>query len=125
MPVMALSVLALSCGAGASEGALPEVHKSVAQICAEAKQDVVQANQQYTGAVLTASGVVNRYDSEFIKDERFRLLSGDDLGNMVVVFRHPSTRTLKEGQQFKAKGVMTQVDTQFGCMILMESGRVH
>ncbi|BBG29928.1 transcriptional regulator [Zymobacter palmae] len=49
MPVMALSVLALSCGAGASEGALPEVHKSVAQICAEAKQDVAQANQQYTG----------------------------------------------------------------------------
>ncbi|WP_414501248.1 hypothetical protein [Zymobacter sp. IVIA_12111.31 C1] len=77
---------------------------------------------EITGTVLTASGVVNRDNSEFIKDERFRLLSGDDLENMVVVFRHPSTPTLKEGQQFKAKGVITQVDTQFGCMILMESG---
>lgn len=62
-------------------------------------------------------GGVRRF---FIGNEKIRLLSGDALENIAVVFRHPDTASLKEDQLLKVKGVITEINTDFGCMIIMD-----
>lgn len=123
--MLAFAVLALSSSAWAAPKKMPGIHESVAQVCAAAAKNVDQANAQYKGKVMMAEGVVSRFDNPLIGDERFRLLSGDNLENMAVVFHYPGTASLKENQRFKVKGVVSEINTDFGCMVMMESGSTH
>lgn len=75
--------------------------------------------------MITAEGVVSRFDSALIGNERFRLLSGSHLENMAVVFHYPNTSSLKNDQPFKVKGVVTEIATDYGCMVMMESGHTR